>query len=498
MPTMARWLDKASVAAIIAAALCGMLLGGGVSATARSVFCLLAAAAFFCSTASMLVEGRWRMFASPLLALPMALALLAIAQLAPLPGLANLRATSPWVSNKSTDVLMVSANRHATLQACLLFVGSGLLAFAAAHQLRTAKRVRLVGVVMLVALVLSCVVGVTQQSIKNRNPFGLFPLANANPALRDVFSKETAIGLASYRAWQELPASVHLKAGLDNASDFYAPATNAVEPFAGFLERRQWAVCAVALIPLLLTFAAQLLTQATAYGVGDWLWTWESKRAMQWLLAAFGLIGLATWFGDPLATPLCILVAGAVSFFALTGPGRKKALRLAALAFMVAAVVGGIRLSTGGGLNVLRDRVDRAAADNRSLLVAFADHRWFGCGLGAVGELWTIYRPTSAESAVQASSLLAAAVEVGWLGIAIAGLTAVYLTAKWFWVRSRFDPQARLMVGGIVSALVAMTAFAAVGPGMEAPVALALVAVLLGCLARGLGGGYCTAHGGIE
>lgn len=391
-----------------------------------------------------------------------------------------------------------SVSHHTPTMRCARTGAHWLLgrAVAAAQHLRTARRLRMIGIVMFALLATSCAIGVLQQTSKNRKPFGIVPMSNATPVLRDVYSTETAIGLAAYRSWDEVPASLGMRPSIANSSAYFAPVAAATQPFAGFLQRQQWTICCIAVIPLLLTFAAQFLVQASAYGATDWPWTWEGKRALLWFAGALSLGGLATWFGDPIVVPAAVLAA-AIAAAILAGPERGQAIRWAAVLWVVVVGVGAIRLGTAGGMQALQDRIAVASSDNRSLWSAFLDHRWFGCGLGASGELWTLYRSNPSDKPMQASSLLAAAVELGWLGMGIVAAVGLYSTGKWLWVRGRLDAQARLLVGGAASAVFAMTAFAALGPGLEAPVLLGIAAVLVGCLARGLSGGYCN-FGGLE
>lgn len=498
MWTFAKWMDRTSVALIVAAAGSGMLLGGGVSVTARSVFALLAAGAFLASVAGMLAEGRWRIVKSPLLLLPIVLAIYALAQLAPLPGMSQYRASSAWVSPTTDRVLLVSANRHATLQSVCLLFAMGLLAAAAAQQLRTPRRLRFVGLCLAGILVASCIGGAMQQSAKNRKVFGMFALNGAAPAVRDVFSTETAIGLTAYQPWEELPASRAMKPGNNNSSPFFSTSESTAPLFAGFLHPNQWTACVVVLLPLLLAFAAQFANQAAVYGRTEWLTTWEGKRALVWLTLVLLLASLATWFGDPIAVPLSLLAAVVFGAFAATGPERLRAIKLSLLACVLAGGVGVIRVGTNGGVAPLLERVTQANADDRSLVQAFSDHRWFGCGLGAVGDLWSLYRPTASDQKVQVSSLLASAVELGWIGLGILGVALAYAVVRWLWVRGRLDPQNRIVVAGLFAGFGGLLAMGAMGPGMEAPVILTLAALMLGCLARGLAGGYVSVYGGLD
>jgi hypothetical protein len=157
------------------------------------------------------------------------------------------------------------------------------------------------------------------------------------------------------------------------------------------------------------------------------------------------------------------------------------------------------RISLNGGLFWLADRGRQFLADNVALARAFLDHIWLGCGLGAVSDVWPLYRHDPASVASQGSSALMFLVETGLGGAVLVVLGCVYMTGRWCAIRDGLPKEERRLLAALFGGLTGLAAFALLGPGLETPVVMALFMVLIGCTARGLAGGFAPARlGGIQ
>src|SRR5688572_6729646 len=85
MKQLATIFDRGSIVLLTMALSSGLLLGGGVSATARTTFLVLAGAAFVAMLFAMVFEGRWRIVSSAIWLLPTVVFAVAAIQLRLLP-----------------------------------------------------------------------------------------------------------------------------------------------------------------------------------------------------------------------------------------------------------------------------------------------------------------------------------------------------------------------------------------------------------------------------
>ena len=461
-----------SIAGLLIALMSGMVLGSGVSSTARGIFLLLAATSFLFSGIAMLFAGRWRIVRSPLW-LPLILLLgLGVVQMTPAAG-----QFLPKDALEGGDV--VSASRHATLQMIVWLAGGIMLAFVVSSQIRTADRFSIATGTLTLALWVVGLVGFGQTLLERPQLLGFIsPDDPKIPAVvHDIYGADTAHGLVAYGNWAT---------ATNVETTLFVPQAATYRYFGGFLDARHWAACVMVLLPMLLASTIHLFGYA---GVGGWRTHGQTQQS--WLLWTIGLCmaGTAAWMGDPVVVPAVMTLALAVVMFWIGQDERKRGFFPCMAYLAVMAGICGAYLWLVGTPPFL-ERFQTWMADSKSFETMLQQHWLFGIGLGTTGDVWPMYRSHSSAVAHEGSSLFALGAEIGIVGIGIICLMILYVLLRSMIVFRSLDQDGRIALAGSWGGLVGLLLYAAVGPALDLPVVLGLALFALACLMRSLAGGF--------
>jgi hypothetical protein len=467
-----RLLEQGSLAALVLSASSGMLLGSGVSATARGVFVVLASSAFVLAVLAMGLAGRLRVVASPLWWALLLVPILGVAQW--WPGISSLSA-SVGIPAESLG----SLHRHATLHQ-VIWWSAGLLYVAAwTMQVRTMSRA--VSVASILTLVLWGVglVGWGQSLLGRGELMGWVSLDDPRlPAVvSDVFSTRSAAGLLAYRPW-ESTSSLEVP--------MYFPMHHRADLFGGFLSARDWSACVVVLLPMLMGVCVYLGGFA---GVGGWRTHQQSRQMSLLWLVGLAMVATSAWMGDPVTVPTVATLSLFVVVVMVSAEDRKRAYGLG-IAYLLAmgGVCGAYALMKG--TPAFASTLERWIADNRTLVDVFGEHWLLGTGLGTFGDIWPSYRSAPASLPHQVSSLAVWIVETGVVGGAMLALATLYVLIRALVVCRRLDAGGRAMLAGSLGGLVALVLTSLAGSGFELPVVMTIALSLWSVLMRSLAGGY--------
>ena len=481
------WLELASIGFLSLAVASVVFLGDGVSASARTLFVWLSVVALLCTGFSMLFAKQLRLLKSPLIVLPIFLGVLGMAQIATLPQEWVRHFQASWM--KAESYRSISLYRHGTLQTLIWLAGACVALFVAAHQLRTASRVRCLAMSFSLLLVVTGVWGALSGEGHSTRVLGVLSVENRDlPGfVRDLFSRNTAVGLSGYESWSEWRS--HADRPVDRI--WYSASGGGRPYFATFLSSTTWTACALIVLPLLLASSVQLASQSFGARAIDWLSQTEGQKALIFVAVSLTLAGLIGWIGEP------VVVLAAMSGMFLAGwywlgptRDRKRFQIIAAGCVLLALCTGLVRFARNGEIASFVDGWKQNAADDVSILKMLKDHRWLGCGLGSFAEVWPNYRSEPSSTPHRASSLLALAAETGLVGLAVLGGGVIYLLLRQRRVRRKLDPDSAVLSVGAIAGLVCLVAVGLLGPGCETPAVAGLALILVGCAARGLAGGF--------
>lgn len=477
------------LALLVGALASGMLLGSGGSATARAVSQILCVLCVLTGILSMALEGKLRILRSPLLAVLLALPVLALVQIVPGPW----AEWSPLHWAHPPGAAVVSADRHATMQWFIWSLSLLGLLWVATHSLRTPRHVAVVVLCLASTLGASAVVGTALSTQTSKTVFGLFRLDDPQTpvVIRDSFQPGSALSTPT-QSWTEVDD------GTGTPLWFRRQSSEAA--FAGFTSSVHWAICSVALLPLLLVQAQRRLRRpASEVGSAEWFGLPAYTQGVCLTLFALFLTGMVGWWADPLDALIAVSLMFVVGTAMCERGDRVYLISVGLLQLALVLAMAATRISMHGGFYWLADRSRQFLSDNVALARAFIDHLWLGCGLGAAGDVWPLYRHEPASVASQGSSALMFLVETGLTGAVLVIAAAAYLTGRWCAVRDELRSEERRLLAALFGGLTGLAAFALLGPGLETPVVMALFVVLIGCTARGLAGGFAPARvGGIH
>jgi hypothetical protein len=452
--TGARVLERLSLVLLSIAVVASMVLGSGASVGVRIAVQSTAGLAVLATIASMVAAGSFRIVRSPLWLAPAGLILLGAAQMLPLPSL--LGGAGSLESLPRPAPLTATANRHATQEGILLWCSALFVSAVASCQIRTQRQASNVSLTLGVVLLVSGLAGC----------LGLWSSGNGG-----WFDSQSVIGPLAYQA----------SVDFDATGVWLTPAAPRSETFGGFWDRSHWTACVLGFVPWMAILGA-FNAKATS--------TKKTPRAVSIASTSLAacLWALAVAMGDPLT--LCLAGFLAVAALVVLAPSNHRALPIWTGAAGIALTVCGIalRFVLGGASSDFGFAQWAAGSDNRSLAAAAWDLGWLGGGIGALPDVWPMYRNAPAETAPQASSLLMLLVETGWLGVVVFGATAAIAVAQWKRMLPKWDPSTQLMVSALAAGLIGMLGIGLLGSGLEAPGIAIVGALLLGCLARGFSG----------
>ncbi|WP_439405862.1 hypothetical protein ACNJX9_31465 [Bradyrhizobium sp. DASA03076] len=152
---------------------------------------------------------------------------------------------------------------------------------------------------------------------------------------------------------------------------------------------------------------------------------------------------------------------------------------LAAAGLIGTAIVLTFLFEQSSGLALLRLVPDVGTETKAALERMLADTRWFGAGAGTFSALGRIYQSDASEVLLAPSTATAIFADMGWIGLAVAGVACVPALIRLFFGalqrgRDSFFPTAAAAC--VLFALVQSFA----GPGLLRPAAILCFAVILG------------------
>jgi hypothetical protein len=184
------------------------------------------------------------------------------------------------------------------------------------------------------------------------------------------------------------------------------------------------------------------------------------------------------------------VVACAVSTLALLTLSPREdrpAIRMVgATATLATAIVGAASAALTGGIVRVAAQWNAWVSDSSAALSVAGDHLWIGCGLGALGDLWPLYRTASNGSAPAGGSLLTFVAEVGAPFVAFVACLGVFAVLRWRRAAPSLPTDARLVLAGVGAGVAGWAAAGVFGPGADSPPVLLLAAAFLGAMIRGL------------
>lgn len=152
---------------------------------------------------------------------------------------------------------------------------------------------------------------------------------------------------------------------------------------------------------------------------------------------------------------------------------------LAAAGLIGAAIVLTFLFEQSSGLALLRLDPDVGPETKAALERMLADTRWFGAGAGTFSAVAGIYQSDASEALLAPSTATAIFADMGWIGLAVAGVACVLALIRLFFGalqrgRDSFFPTAAAAC--LLFALVQSFA----GPGLLRPAAILCFAVIVG------------------
>lgn len=461
-------LELASVVLVLLAVTIGLLAGTSGGLLSRGVVQFLAAASLTITISSMLCAGHVRIVRTwfwvlPLLAIALASLQLAITWL-------SLPAEGDPISPATEPYLGYTANPYATVQWILWSAAAIVLCGVTTHQLRGERRTDVF--FGLLALVV-CGSGVFGH-LQDRDQLS----AREQSDRRSIPSPDvaTAIGPLAYVGWQQ---AVFPNDEVDGEAWFERDLPPATDSYLGGLANpAQFGISGVALLPILLFIAIRRVARARAAGP-YWLANPQGHFGLAIGTLALCLTGLILFRAPTLTVALGLSTAlGICLGLATNGSSR----RLAALAALPLCAVAILSLTGLGPTGPLTD-VSSGLKDNGSLLGVLWSNPFFGCGFGALGDVWAWYRTDSASITPASSSLLALICEGGLSAAMLLVGAIAYITWKFRSLgQGGRESSAHAYIGGLLGVIVV----GGLGPGLENPAVLLLAAVVLGSLIRAL------------
>ncbi|MGL5094920.1 MAG: hypothetical protein ACRDD1_04995 [Planctomycetia bacterium] len=470
------WADDAGFYEQTAGVLCvaavaaPLLMGGGVSAAARCVFGFAAAAALLAQLAAGFAVGRWRLPATLLWLPPLGFVALGFVQAV---------GVGP----------AASVHPYATARWAGWAVGLFFVAVVASERLAAGPRHRAAVVALALLVAASGLAGGLQQLAGAKQLFGIVSVQNRQlPVLaRDVFTSTTAVGAAAYTPWA---ASTSAPAAEESFSDPSKPVDEttwfhrraADNPlFAAFLHPAHWSACAVVLAPLLFAGVLRLSAMAAASQWGEWSSTSEGQAAAgAWLLTLLLAVG-APGLGEPI--PALAAIAVGTLVVGATAGSLASAVKWGGPVLLAAAGGAAARLSAFGGMEALDAWRRQAMLDAADILTMLWQAPVAGFGLGAAADVLPHYRQAPADAPLAAGSLLALAVESGWVGVGLGACAAGYLLLRWPLAVGRLDGDPRSAAAGGLGATAAFTVVGLLGVGLDAPAVYGVAVLAFATLA---------------
>jgi hypothetical protein len=491
----------AAVAVLAATLTIAVGFGGVASAAVRATVQIASVLALGLLFVAMMLRGRFTVLKSPLWLAPIAAIAIVTAQLSMPPAGGSLTTPGSAFRFESPSA---SWNRHATQQ-WLLWAGAGAaVLFAAAQTIRTLPRLRTIALSVGAALVVGGLAGASQSGTSNRDLFGVWAGKDrrASDWSRDWAGTESAIGYAG--GWESADATDYVyKSSLARETEkpasapiWYSPPADPKRRFGSFINPETWAACALGLAPLLAALGLIGLRSMTRFSLRECT-DGDAGVGLGMTIAAAILTATAAAFASAYVV-VPTVVAGSLALLMLTDPShRRSAFKFGALMTVIAVGVGAASIWRRGGVEIAFAELKGAWSDNASLAAIFSDHFWLGCGLGALPDVWSMYRGVPMEVPQRGSGLLAIAAQIGVIGCGLLALTAAYVTVRWFNVAGKLDRDVRFAAAGTLAGLCSWAAFAVLGPGPDGPVVILVVAALLGCAMRALANAFPNTTRGV-
>jgi len=476
--------DRLALALLATTIAVGVGLGGAGSLAVRTVVTFLALAACGAIGLSCLCEGRWRLVGGPLWLLPIGVTVWAVVQFS-LPAKAGL----PLPSGRPVQSLSMSWNSLATIQYAAWGVGLLIVMFASAHVVRSASRMRTLGVAIGSVVLLVGALGMLQTAAGSSSYLGMYSAEDRRLSAfgRDWVSNESSFGVRSAMPWRRWDVAADASADPTSRrrQSWLEPAPQTAR-FGTYLNASDWAAAAGMMAPFLLAAGACYLRRLG--GIGRLGWDVDAPQGLAFTVVAALLVAAAAGLGDPLVGLAGYLIAliVVVTMAPKSDRGVVRRFGFFALLAAIGAAVGSAFMQ--GGVNAVVASWKQWLADSTALLQILVAHWQTGAGLGAIGDVWPMYRHEPLDAAARGSSLVSLAAEAGAPLVALTMILFLFGWLRWRRVAPTMVPDARLLSAGVGGALAAWLAHAALGPGGDAPSVLLLAAVFLGLAARSLAG----------
>lgn len=521
MSSVVTILEACSRLLLMTAVASGLVLAGGISSSARTLFILLSVLSAACLFVAMLLTGRIRLLKSPLWIGALAIAALGCLQLAPVLSLASPRAVSAQAFAPSVD-------RLATLDALVWLLAASLLFWVASDQLRTTGRLAHLVLILSTVVLLTGGVSIASQMVTLPEPAAQSgPMADLLTASTGLSGSSpwsrvhptTPSGQASTLDQPSTPGRLPILAAsspLDPAVWFARSGVGENNPtFGGLPNRETWILLASLLLPLCLACGLNQWAESTSFAASEMWTTWEGLRGLLLLLVTVLFAAMLGWMATPLEILRAAAIAGmALSLSILTVGSRRLGLAVMSIACLAAGVVSmSLRTSLASMLpasnqptpvggpsspsnpispfawSVWQEALTQwmgQASDAAAALVRFTQDAWqhgpIGSGIGT-GESLLLATP-------QATGGLS--MELGIAGLAVAGtclLTMlVQLALRW----KSMDAEARLTAVTASAALLCVLFWAGPGSLVATPGAVALGILVMAVVARNISGGTNT------
>jgi uncharacterized membrane protein YbaN (DUF454 family) len=467
--------DRTALGLFLLTLLVGLVLGGTGSASVRMLIQggLISSGAFLMF--SMLARGRWRFVTSPLWIFPLLVVAWGMVQcFVPSRGLMK---PAGW----NIEASYLTWNRFATIQSTLWVAALFSAGLVAAHSLRSVGRIKgLAGVFILAVLATGCF-GVFQSLLNDTKFLGLYSATDPriSPSARDWMGSTSTLGMQRVTPFQVFSGEPGSSKSSAPKFVWFGPTIRTAQ-FGSFLDATEWASVAGTIMPMALAAGVFYLRRRSSNPTSPW----DLDAPLGWaFLTAAGLLSLGSILGNLLSA--CVsTVIGVLVLIQLSAPSDRRLVcwhGLVPLAFLAVGVLAAFAIM---GTSTIETQIRHWLADSASLLAMCWDHFWTGCGMGSPADLWPMYRTDDRTQA--GSSLLAMMSEVGMPIIAVGALFFMLALFRWFHRAPNLPDETRLVIAGVAAGLCSWLAWGALGPGADHPLALLVVAVLSGCLIRGL------------
>lgn len=503
------WVDRA-LAVLLALILVGSALAfGGVVWWWRPLAAVLATGLVGLGLVRVALEGRLRLWASPLPLLGLMLLALGAAQLAPLPGRLGQMASPNARFLHASGVLPTRAladdpaaslpeaigtrspltvDRAATLRwlfdACL-----ALIVFVSASRFADRlSRLALIWGAIVAIFGINLALGLVELLGESRGFYGFI-----QPGRGPAWAPSSLQLL-------QAPGSTELRPLFppDGSLSPWVISQVRAFPVLGTLPGGGGALLALASLGLPLAMAA-LLHLLAPRGSREPLW---DRLSSNFQLGLAGLLLLILLAGSAvvgvLAGPLLGCVYGLALLLIALPSARPTGLRWTALA-VTAPVLLSLALGIAGNGYLLRSGVDGPWKTESDWLKArqvwtdgariFRDFPLVGTGLGTFGSIYPEYKTQDGASTTARSSLLQFAVEAGLAGVLLAALGVLWGLARLWPSWRQVGTADRSLAWGLIGTALCFATFVAVHWSIEIPAVALAAAAWAGTLDRWLAGG---------